>query len=80
MQETRTFVTPPGGIMTKEVGAITGAVEAWIEDDQVRIRYEGALDTYTVGEAAGRDLDQIVRLLSVDPGSDSAGNPGAATI
>ena len=27
--ETRFFTTPPGGIMTREVGAITGEVEAW---------------------------------------------------
>lgn len=72
----RTLITPPGGIMTTEVGAITGPVEVWLDEDHVRIRYEGALDTYTVtGSVATRSLDDLVTLLTRDPGPDQYGKP-----
>lgn len=67
--------------MTDDVGAITGPVEVWLEGDSVRIRYEGALDAYTVtGDSAGRSLDDVVESLSVDPGIDGDGNPRANSL
>lgn len=69
------FETPPGGIMTREVGTITGPVELFIEDEKARIRYEGALDVYTVpGEVNGRSLQEIAQVLTTDPGIDEYGN------
>ena len=72
----RAFTTPPGGIMTREVGAITGQVEAWLEGEHVRIRYLGARDVYTVtGATQGRTIDEIVGILTTDPGLDQYNNP-----
>lgn len=70
------FETPLGGIMTKEVGTISGPVELFIKNDAVRIRYEGALDIYTVsGTRNGRSLQEIAKILTIDPGIDEYGNP-----
>ncbi|GEP49178.1 hypothetical protein FVP74_11960 [Microbacterium saccharophilum] len=69
------FTTPPGGVMTKEVGTITGPVEAWIEGATVRIRYAGAADTYSAGDVSTRTLQQVVDELTTDPGIDEYGNP-----
>lgn len=77
---TALFVTPPGGVMTKEVGAITGPVEAWIEGTIVRIRYQGADEDYTAGDAAGLTLPQVVEALSTDPGVDDYGNPRSSRL
>ena len=74
-KEVRSFVTPPGGVMTKEVGAITGPVEAWIDDGTVRVRYVGALDIYTVGNARDHNIDEVLALLQADPGVDEYRNP-----
>jgi hypothetical protein len=72
----RAFTTPPGGIMTQEVGAITGDVEVWLGGEHAQIRYRGADDTYTVrGTTGGMTIDQIVQLLSSDPGVDQYNNP-----
>lgn len=70
------FTTPPGGIMTDDVGVITGPVEARIDGDVVRIRYEGAAEDYTVsGSVAGRTPDEVWALLTTDPGVDEYDNP-----
>ena len=75
------FTTPPGGIMTREVGAITGEVEAWLEGDHARIRYFGALEDYTIiGAAQGRAIDDIVEILTTDPGLDSYNNPATVDL
>ena len=75
------FDTPPGGVMTTEVGAITGSVEVWLAGNRVRIAYTGALDSYTVaGSRRGRSLTQVVALLTRDPGTDAAGNPLATSL
>lgn len=67
--------------MTDEVGAITGPVEIWLEDTAVKIRYQGALDAYTVtGDADDRSLDDLVTALAADPGVDSDGNPKTASL
>ena len=74
--DSRFFTTPPGGVLTEEVGAITGPVEVWVDGATVFIRYEGALDRYTVGTGAHeRNIAQVVRELSQDPGVDDDGNP-----
>ncbi len=77
--ERRAFTTPTGGVMTREVGAITGDVEAWINPqhpDQLAIRYAEADDTYTVdGAVQGRSLDELIILLTTDPGLDPDDNP-----
>lgn len=70
------FETVPGGIMTDEVGAITGPVEAWIRGDRVKIRYESARDLYTVsGRVGDRSPDEVLKLLTTDPGVDEFNNP-----
>jgi hypothetical protein len=62
--------------MTREVGAITGQVEAWIEGTHVRIRYLGATEDYTVaGETESRSMDEILGILTTDPGWDQYNNP-----
>lgn len=76
---TARFETPLGGIMTREVGAITGPVEVWIDPahaDTALIRYDGAEDVYTItGTTNGRSFDDIVTILTTDPGVDADGNP-----
>lgn len=75
----RTITTPPGGILTREVGAITGQVDVWIDPERPRrlsIGYTGALDIYTVvGSTRQRDLDTLIAVLTTDPGVDADGNP-----
>lgn len=78
--EARVFVSPPGGVMTIEVGAITGDLEAWIDHGIVRIRYAGALDNYTVGSAETRSIEQVVYELSTDPGIGPDGNALVASL
>jgi len=67
-------VAPPGGVMTDEVGVITGDLElrsAYAEGGSVTVlvRYAGALDWYTVTGAAGlrlhdsRDHEPVHALL-----------------
>lgn len=77
--ETRAFEAPLGGIMTREVGTITGEVEIWVDEaapDMLRIRYVGALDVYTVnGKLAGRSLEEAEAVLTADPGVDEFDNP-----
>jgi len=71
----RSFTTPPGGVMTREVGAITGPVEVWVDAGTVLIRYVGALDTYTLGDARDLSIDEVVAILGTDQGIDQYGNP-----
>lgn len=74
--ESISFETPLGGVMTNEVGNITGPVELFIEDDKAYIRYEGAEDVYTVsGKVNGRSLDEVEKVLTTDPGVDEYDNP-----
>lgn len=64
----RRFTTPTGGITTKEVGAITGDVEAWLDGDRLRITYVGAEEAYTVvGTRAGDNTPRIIN----DRGTES---------
>jgi hypothetical protein len=45
------FVAPPGGVMTDEVGVITGELTAAAESDSaavIKIQYKGADEWYTV--------------------------------
>jgi len=56
------LVAPPGGVMTDEVGVITGELElrsSCDEDGWVRVlvRYAGALDWYVVTGTAGVRLN-----------------------
>ncbi|GAA1390957.1 hypothetical protein [Luteococcus peritonei] len=76
------FTTPPGGVLTNQVGAITGDVDARIaEDGTVRIRYLGAEEEYTVaGGRADTTLDVVVARLANDPGPDADGNPLATSL
>ncbi len=80
--ETRAFTTPSGGVMTNEAGAITGDVEVWINPahpEQLAIRYAEADDTYNVtGQVAGRSLDELVEILTTDPGLGGDGNPASS--
>lgn len=73
---TQQFTTPPGGIMTDDVGVITGDVEARIEGDLVRIRYAGADEEYTVSGSVGAlTPDEVWERLTSDPGVDEFDNP-----
>ncbi len=73
---TQHFTAPPGGIMTDDVGVITGPVEARIDGDLVRIRYEGAAEEYTVTGAVGeRTPGEVWEQLTTDPGVDEYDNP-----
>ena len=76
MAELRSPITaPPGGVMTDEVGVVTGALELRTRcaDDGalvVDVAYQGALDWYVVtGTAATRladvtDHEPVHRLLA----------------
>jgi len=68
-------IAPPGGLMTDEVGVITGELElrtACHEDGSltVLVRYAGALDWYAVTGTAGlrlhdpRDHETVHALLA----------------
>lgn len=79
--EGRLIETPPGGIMTEEVGAITGPVELFLEHGVARVRYQDAIDVYRVtGDAGDRTLDDIARLLTADPGVDEDGNARSSSL
>lgn len=52
------LIAPPGGVMTDEVGVITGELElrSRLADDgalEVQVRYAGALDWYRVTGTSG---------------------------
>lgn len=71
------MTAPVGGVMTDEVGAVTGDLEVWLEDKTVRTTYAGSTDTYTVtGSPLTEEasLEQVVGHLQTDPGADEAGN------
>lgn len=73
---TQHFTTPLGGIMTDDVGVITGPVVARIDGDLVRIAYEGAAEEYTVtGKVGDRSPEQVWEALTTDPGVDEYDNP-----
>lgn len=77
------FTAPPGGVLTREVGAITGELELWLDEGgRVRIRYAGAADTYTVAGTPPRrwSIRSITDHVSADPGVDSGGNPVPARL
>lgn len=68
-----TTATSTQGIMTIEVGAITGDVEIETQDGPagvtVTVSYQGARDTYTVEGSpapAGTGHDEIVQALTED--------------
>lgn len=79
------ITAPPGGIATRGAGAITGRIVVRTSPRAGRARvsagYEGATDRYQVlGSAAGLDHEQIVEILSTDPGPDEYGNPAPARL
>lgn len=70
------IATPAGGIMTDEVGVITGDLEVRIEGDKAKIKYVGAAEEYTVsGDVDGRTLSEVVEVLVKDRGVDEFDNP-----
>lgn len=68
---------PPGGIMTRRAGAVTGPVTIGIHPDRkVIVAYRGSDEWYrVVGSAADLTDDQIVAQLTRDPGRERGGNP-----
>lgn len=80
------FDAPPGGVMTREVGAVTGRLELHVTEARggmaVRVSYAGALDSYRVegSPVMGHDVDRLVARLSRDPGLDEHGNPAAVDL
>ena len=76
----RSFETPPGGILTREVGAITGEVEirtSWAGTHAVaEVRYVDADEWYTVAGLPGSMIPfEVMQHLAADPGVDADGNP-----
>ena len=56
------LLAPPGGVMTDEVGVVTGTLELRTAlapggDVGVHVRYAGALDWYRVTGTSGVSLD-----------------------
>lgn len=88
--QSRDIDTPVGGIMTKEVGAITGPVTLIVDQrpdgtTQVRVAYQGAQEDYVVQGSpldGTVDLDEVVTRLeaSVQKVSDPDENPPAASL
>lgn len=76
------FTTPPGGILTRQAGAITGPVELDVPDSgKVRVRYAEADEWYTVSGRRGRlSPAEVVALLSRDPGPGGDGNPAPSRL
>ena len=73
---TTSFITPPGGIMTREAGAISGPVELQMRGRRTFIRYQQADEWYRVAGRIGRQTrSQAITKLATDPGTDPNGNP-----
>ncbi|WP_409484080.1 hypothetical protein [Arsenicicoccus dermatophilus] len=78
--KTTTIETPPGGVMTREAGAVTGELELMTEQTpkglEVTARYVGAEDVWRLAGSPFTDLshDDLVTRLTEDPGTDEAGN------
>lgn len=79
--------TPPGGIMTVEVGAITGPVTLHVTADgdttRVRVRYQGADEDYEVTGSPLEgvvDADKVAKRLSTPPATIEGGNPPAVSL
>jgi len=53
---TKDIIAPPGGVMTDEVGVVTGdlTLTPWLDGDTLRLRvqYKGADEWYTVTDAS----------------------------
>lgn len=77
------FTTPPGGVMTREVGAITGDVELTYYPEQRTgmINSVGAREQYVVAGHApnGWTEADAVGWLQADLGVDEAGNAVATS-
>lgn len=80
--QSSTVDTPAGGVMTVEVGAITGRVTITTTTTaggtSVTIGYEAAVDTYTVQGSpvkAAITHEAVVTQLTTDPGRGPDGNP-----
>lgn len=87
--QTSTITSPPGGVMTDEVGAVTGDLTVTTQPMEgervgVTVAYVGAEDTYHVtGQpvaAAGMTHKAICQRLTTDPGADQDGNAGAVDL
>lgn len=76
------LTTPPGGVMTREVGAITGEVEIDVQPDGlVLIRYADADEWYRLrGTAGTMTLEELADFLTTDPGVDADGNPAVVEL
>ncbi len=81
------FDSPAGGVMTDEVGAVTGPLSAWVERrgdvSVVLVSYRGSVDRYTVagGPVAGEvSLERVREVLTREPGLDEAGNARAVDL
>lgn len=83
-----TVDTPTGGVMTEEVGAITGLVVITTSPSDhggldVTIAYKGARDTYSVVGSpthAGIRHNQVIDHLTSDQGTTNSGNPAPADL
>lgn len=79
----RAFTAPPGGVLTRGVGAITGELElVALAGGRARVRYAGAQDVYTVTGTVpdGWSEQQVVAHLAADPGPGADGNPAATRL
>lgn len=74
------FKSPAGGVMTREVGAVTGKLSLKSEEDDgrkiARVAYEGSDEFYTVVGSVDKSLgdEDIVKHLTADVGYDEFGN------
>lgn len=81
----RTFEAPPGGVLTRQVGAITGQVEVTLgrvgSRTVAQVRYASADEWYTVaGPAGALTIAEVVQRLTSDPGVDDDGNPAPSRL
>jgi hypothetical protein len=87
-----TFTSTTGGVMTREVGAITGELELSTRPAggtlEVFVRYAGAEEWYTVegsptsleGEVSLNDLHERIVAHLTEPGDISNGNEEPASL
>lgn len=89
--QTADIDTPPGGIMTKEVGAITGPVTLIVDQrpdgtTQVRVAYQGAQEDYRVEGSplpGAVSVEEVLSRLNLSVTAKAVGpddNPPAASL
>lgn len=81
---TTEFTAPPGGVMTRQAGAVTGDLTCKVTPGgthpRVQVAYTGSEDWYDVQGTPGAevvDAETAAKVLSADPGVDGSGNPAA---